>query len=181
MATTAHTTQPHGKDAGHGGNFPPFDPSTFASQLLWLALAFGALYLILSKIALPRIGAILEERSDRIEADLSEAARLKTETETAIASYEKALADARANAQKIAGETRDALNAEADEARRSVERGLAGKLAAAELQIDKTKAAAMANVEAIATEAAASIVERLTGQSVGADAARAAVAAALKA
>jgi F-type H+-transporting ATPase subunit b len=180
MATTAQTTQPHGAAGGHGGGFPPFQVDTFGSQLLWLALTFGALYLIMSKIALPRIGAILEERSDRIQADLSEAARLKTETESAIESYEKALADARANAQKIANETRDALNAEADEARRKVEADLAAKLAAAESQIGKTKATAMANVEAIATDAAQSIIERLTGQSVGADAAKSAVAAALK-
>ena len=61
----------------HGGGFPPFQKDTFASQLLWLALVFVALYLLMSRIALPRIGSILEARRQRIDGDLAEAARLK--------------------------------------------------------------------------------------------------------
>jgi F-type H+-transporting ATPase subunit b len=180
MATQAHTEQPHGGSAHGGGGFPPFQPDTFGSQLLWLALTFGALYLLMSRIALPRIGSILEERRDRIESDLSEANKLKGQTEAAIASYEKALADARARAQAIAGETRDQLQAESDASRRQLEAALGQRLAAAEAQIAATKATAMANVEGIATEAAAGIVERLVGAAPASGAVKDAVAAALK-
>lgn len=171
MATTSQGTQAHGGPAeGHGGGaFPPFQGDTFAAQLLWLAIAFGALYWLLSKVALPRVASILEERRDRIEADLDTAARLKSETEAAIAAYEKALADARASAQSLAADTRDKLAAEAEENRKGLEADLAAKLAAAEKTIGATKAAAMANVQAIATEAAGAIVERLVGVAPPAD------------
>src|SRR5438309_6943608 len=79
----------------HGGGFPPFQKDTFASQLVWLILTFVALYLLMPRIALPRIGTILENRRRHIDADLAEAERLRGESEEASAVYEKALADAR--------------------------------------------------------------------------------------
>src|SRR5690606_40142035 len=77
-----------------GGNFPPFDSSTFPSQLLWLAITFGLFYLFLKKVVLPRIGGILEVRQDRIAQDLGEAARLKEEAAAAVAADAQELADA---------------------------------------------------------------------------------------
>jgi F-type H+-transporting ATPase subunit b len=160
--TTAHTEVP--SDAGHGGAFPPFQTETFASQLLWLALTFGALYLLMSKVALPRIGAILEDRRDRIADDLAEAQRLREGSEQAMAAYEKALADARAKAQAIAAETHEQLMSEAESGRKSLEADLNRKLADAEAKIAATKSAAMSNVAGIAGEATAAIVQRLIGQ-----------------
>src|SRR5580704_10472104 len=81
--------------------FPPFDKQTFPSQLLWLALTFVALYLITSRIALPRMDSILQRRRARIEGDLTEAQRLKGESDAAIAAYENGLAAARARAQSV--------------------------------------------------------------------------------
>src|SRR5512147_660943 len=107
MAEPTHTTSTgHPAEGGHGG-FPPFQSQTFASQLVWLAIAFVLLYVLMSKIALPRVASIIEGRQNKIEGDLAEAARLKTQSDEAVAAYEKALADARANAQAIANETRD--------------------------------------------------------------------------
>src|SRR3954454_23631235 len=107
MATTAHTEVP----SGGKKQFPPFDKETFASQLVWLVITFVALYLLMSKIGLPRVGGILENRRGKIAADLVEAQRLKQQSEDAVAAYEKALAEARANAQAIASKTRDKLMA----------------------------------------------------------------------
>ena len=92
----------HIPSAEHGRGFPPFDSTTFASQLLWLALTFIALYLLMSRLALPRIGAILETRRQRVEGDLAEAQRLKDQSDAAIAAHEKALAEARGRAQALA-------------------------------------------------------------------------------
>src|SRR5215475_5652587 len=147
-----------------GGGFPPFQKDTFASQLLWLAIFFVALYLVASKLALPRVGSIIADRRKRISGDLDEAARMKDAADAAIASYEKALADARTRAQAIAAETRDKINAEAEAHRRAVEASLHAKLTAAEQTIAATRTAAMANVQSIAQEAAIAIVSRLTGQ-----------------
>ncbi|BAR99609.1 ATP synthase F0 sector subunit b' [Blastochloris viridis] len=156
--------------------FPPFDKETFPTQLAWLGITFILLYVMMSKVALPRIGSILDERKTRIDTDIAEAAAFKRQSEAAIAAYEKALADARGRAQTIAGETRDRLNAEADVRRKELEAELAGKLAAAETLIAETKTKAMANVQAIAADAASAIVEKLIGKAPASDAVRAAVA-----
>ncbi|MEP7029319.1 MAG: F0F1 ATP synthase subunit B [Pseudolabrys sp.] len=176
MATNSHTEAP----GGHKPAFPPFNPQTFASQLVWLVITFVVLYVMLSKVALPRIGRIIENRQSRIDGDIAEAGKLKTRSDEAIAAYEKALADARARAQAIANETRDKQAAQAAASRQRIEDDLNAKLADAEKSIAATKTAAMANVRGIAVDAARAIVERLIG-SVPADAAiESAVADALK-
>jgi F-type H+-transporting ATPase subunit b len=150
---------------GHKGPFPPFQKETFPSQLVWFAICFVGLYLLMSKLALPRVGAILAARRQRIEEDLKAAQRLREEADAELAAYEKALADARARAQAIANETRDKLNAEAEETRRRLEKELNAKLSEAERTIAAAKQAALANVRGIAIDAAAAIVERLIGMS----------------
>ena len=160
MATSAHTEAPA---AGHKGAFPPFERETFASQIVWFAICFVALYLLMSKLALPRIGDILAQRRGRIDEDLGAARQLRENSDAELAAYEKALADARTRAQTIANETRDKLNAEADQVRKRLEGELNTKLHGAEQQIAATKQAALANVRGIAIEATAAIVDRLIG------------------
>lgn len=164
----------------HGGGFPPFDVHTFPSQLIWLAIAFGALYLLMSRIALPRIANILEERHDRIADDLEEAGKLKAESEAAAYAYEQALASARNKAHGIATETRDKLAADSEAGRKSLEAELSAKLAAAETQIAATKDAAMSNVRGIAVDAAGAIVGNLIGTAPAPQAVEAAVDTAIK-
>lgn len=176
MATNSHTEQP----SGHKGAFPPFNPTTFASQLFWLVIAFVVLYVLMAKVALPQIGSIIENRQKRIADDLAAAASLKAESDAAIAAYEKALADARARAQAIANETRDTQAAAAEVTRKKLEGELNAKLAEAEKTIAATKTAAMANVRGIAADATKAIVERLTGKAPADSAVDAAVTAALK-
>jgi F-type H+-transporting ATPase subunit b len=159
--------------------FPPFNPETFASQLLWLALTFGFLYVLMSRVAIPRIGGILESRRTRIEGDLKEAERLRLETDRALAAYEEALAQARSNAHAIAEETRQGIRADLEGKRAKVEADLAHKMSEAEARIQTTKAAALANVGDIAADTAAAVVGRLSGTVSEADA-RAAVAAVVK-
>jgi F-type H+-transporting ATPase subunit b len=147
----------------HGAGFPPFNAETFPSQLLWLALIFLALYLLMSRIALPRVGSILEARRQRIKEDLAEAQRFKDASDAAIAAHEKALAEARARAQALANETRAKAAAAAEARRKEVDAKLHARIAEAEKAIAGTRSAALANVRSIASEAAGAIVERLTG------------------
>src|SRR3569623_2748389 len=84
-------------EAAQSGGLPQLNPHHFTPQLFWLALTFIALLFVMSRIALPRVGEVIEERRDRIRRDLDAAARLKDETDKALAEYEKALADARSN------------------------------------------------------------------------------------
>jgi len=147
----------------HGRGFPPFDPHTFASQLFWLALAFIALYLLMSRVALPRVGSILEARRRRIDEDLAEAQRFKDASDAAIAAHEKALAEARGRAQALANETRAKAAAAADARRKEVDAKLNDRIAEAEKAIAATRSSAMANLGSIAVEPAGAIIERLTG------------------
>ncbi|ODT69544.1 MAG: hypothetical protein ABS75_16685 [Pelagibacterium sp. SCN 63-23] len=169
-ADTQATTEAHGSDV-----FPPFDPATFPSQLLWLAITFGALYLLMSKVALPRIGGILENRKGLIDADLAAADADRQKTDAAIASYEKALAEAKAKAQGIAAETREAIQADLAAKRNAAESDLSAKVSAAEARIAKTKAEALTHVDEIAAETAQAVVGQIVGD-VSADSVRAAVA-----
>jgi F-type H+-transporting ATPase subunit b len=173
-------TTEHIPSSEHGKGFPPFDATTFASQLLWLALTFVALYLLMSRVALPRVGTILENRRERIAGDLADAQRLKEQSDAAIAAFEKALADARSRAQALANETlqKQAVAAEAN--RKELDARLNAHIAEAEKAIATTRADAMANVQGIATEAAAAIVERLIGAAPTTQAVGAAIGNALK-
>jgi F-type H+-transporting ATPase subunit b len=175
MATEAHTEHQEGKIP-----FPPFNKETFASQLVWLAIFFVALYAIIAKLAIPRIGGIVEARRSRVEGDIAEAGRLKDQSDAALKAYEKSLADARGRAQALANETRDKLHAEAEETRKRLEGELNIKLVDAERTIAATKSAAMANVRGIAVDTASAIVQRLTGTTPAGPAVEAAVADALK-
>ena len=180
MAEPAHkASTEHPAEGGHGA-FPPFQSQTFASQLVWLLIAFVLLYVLMWKLALPRVASIIEDRQKRIADDLAEAERLKQQSDAAVAAYEKALADARARAQTIANETRATQQAKADATRKTLEDGLNAKLADAEKSIAATKQAAMANVRAIAEDAARAIIERLIGSAPSDKAVAEAVAAALK-
>ena len=157
MAENTHTEVPGKKP------FPPFEKETFASQLIWLAVFFITLYVMMSRFVIPRIGGIIAARENRVADDLAEAGRLKTNSDEALADYEKALADARNRAHAIANETRERQAGEVEAQRKALEDKLNAKLAAAEKTIAGTKQAAMANVRAIAGDAAKAIVERLIG------------------
>jgi len=172
-------TEAHAASTEHKEVFPPFDPVHFGGQLLWLALAFAALYLLMSRVALPRIGGIIETRRSRIDGDLREAERLRQETEKAAAAYEAALAEARRNAHAIAEETRAGIKADIDNRRADVEAQLQKRVADAEARIRSEQDKAMANVGSIAAETAQALVARIAG-SVSADEAKKAVAAVSK-
>ena len=160
-AAGAHTQA----DGGHKAAFPPFQSETFASQLVSFAIAFGLLYLIISRLALPRVGNILATRQQVIDTDLTEAARLKDASDTALKAYETELATARAKAQAMASEVREKLSVQQEQEKSVLEGRLASQIATAEKTIATMREQAMGNVRGIAAETASAIVERLTGTS----------------
>ncbi|MBO0734559.1 MAG: hypothetical protein J2P49_09640 [Methylocapsa sp.] len=160
-------------------SFPPFDPVNFNPELIWLAISFGVLYLLMAKIALPRVQSILGARADKISSDIADANGLRAKAEEASAAHDKVIADAKSDALALARQTHARLLAETEAKRSTLESELNARLAASEQQIAETKARAMSNVQAIAKEAAAAIVQRITGKPADA-AAIANAAAALK-
>lgn len=149
--------------------FPPFDVTTFASQLFWFALTFLVFYWLMAKVALPRISGILEARKGRIAGDLAEAEQAKTQSEQAGAAYDKALAQARSNAFAIAEGARSTAKAASDAKRAGIEADLAKKIAAAEASIADIKTKALAEVGSIASDATSAVVNALSGVEATAD------------
>jgi F-type H+-transporting ATPase subunit b len=176
----AKGTSAHTEADAHGRTFPPFQKDTFASQLVSLLVAFVALYLIVSRIALPRVGSVLDQRQNVIDGDLADAQKLKDDSDSALKAYESELAAARSRAQAIGAETREKLNAASEAERKTLEERLSLKLAEAEKTIASTREAAMSNVRGIAADAAAAIVQRLTGLAPDARSVDSAVDASLK-
>jgi F-type H+-transporting ATPase subunit b len=158
------------------GGLPQLNVHDFAPQLIWLFATFGLLYWLMAKVALPKVGSVIEERAQRIQRDLDEATRLKSETEKALADYEASLSSARSRAGGIAKEIRDKLTGEVDAERGRVDKQVASRVADAEKRINDMKVRAMAEVGQIATDTA----EAILGQLQGKPAARDAVAGAVK-
>ena len=161
--TTHATTEAHG-GAHEDVGFPPFATETFGGQLLWLAITFVVLYTLMSKLVLPRLTGIIENRRAMIAKDLDDAAAMKTRAEEAGTAYDKALAEAKGRAQALAQETRAKLSAESDARRKALEADLNARLAESEATITARKAEAMGHVRGIARDTASAIIERLTGR-----------------
>lgn len=145
---------------------PQFDPTFFTTQLFWLFVTFVLLYLVMANIAMPRIGAVLEERQRKIDDNLDKAAQLKAEAETAIALYEKALAESRAQAQDVLGAAHDQMVRQAEERQKLLGERLAQQVKVGEARINAAKEQALTHVRDIAAETAKSAAAKLTGISI---------------
>jgi F-type H+-transporting ATPase subunit b len=154
---------------------PQLDLSTFPSQLFWLAAIFGLLYLLMSRVALPRVNAMIVARRERIEGDLERAARMKAEAEAVMAAYERSLADARAQAQATLKEAMDSFGAVAAERQRTAAAALNAETAAAEKRIAEAKAQALAGLRPIAIDVARTATRKLVGVDIDEGSAAAAV------
>ena len=159
---------------------PQLNPLDWAPQLIWLVITFGILYLLMKRVALPKIGTVIEMRQGRIAGDLEAADKLRRETQEAIAAYEQALAEAKARAPGIAQEARTRLQDEVGAERAALERDLSAKSAEAEAQIHQAKVSALKEVNAVASDTATEIVRRLIGIAPTKPEVSAAVAAARK-
>ena len=159
---------------------PQFDPTFFAPQVFWLLLTFTVLYVLMSVVALPKIGAVLDERQRKIDDNLDKAAQLKAEAEAAVAAYEKALSESRAHAHSVIKEASDRLAHEADERNKALAARLADQVKDGEARIAQAKDKALANVRDVAIDVAGSVFARLVGSAADAARLETAVAAALK-
>jgi F-type H+-transporting ATPase subunit b len=141
---------------------PQLNPEFFAPQLVWLAITFTILYFLMARIVLPRISGVLEDREQRIQSDLEKAEKLKAEADEVLAAYNKAQADARAQAQAELQKAAAAIAAEAAKREEAFAATLAERGAEAEQRIAATKTAAMAELRTIATDVAGAVMTKLT-------------------
>jgi len=142
---------------------PQLDPSTYSSQVIWLVITFVALYALMAKAALPKIGEVLEERQNRIDDNLAKAEELKSQADAASEAYETSLTDARAKAHDAIREVKEAAYAEAAERQKAQNKTLQAKIASAEQAISKARDEALSGIKEVATDVAAAAVEKLIG------------------
>ena len=142
---------------------PQLDFADFAPQLVWLVVTFVALYLLLSRLALPRISGVLEERRRRIAGDLERAEEMRRDAERTLDDYERSMAEARGRAQEVAQAARAETAAAAARRLDGLTAELAAKAGDAERDIAARRDEALANVRGVAAEAAAAALERLIG------------------
>ena len=166
MASTTQEASHGAAEAAHdgGSSMPQLDFSTFGNQIFWLAVTLVVIYLILSRVALPRIAAVLAERQGTITNDIAAAEDLKAKAVEAENIYNKALADARAEAQRIAAETRAEIQVGLDEAIAQADVDIAAKAAESEKAIAEIKAGALDSITAVANDTAAEVVAALGGK-----------------
>jgi F-type H+-transporting ATPase subunit b len=142
---------------------PQLDVHTFLPQLVWLAISFVILYVLMSAVALPKVKAAIEGRRHHLDGDLDRAAALKEEAEATLAAYQKTLAEARAAAQEVLRQTGETLAAEAAERQRQLSASLAEQVTAAEARIAAGKEQALGEIRGVAAEVGSAVVEKLTG------------------
>jgi F-type H+-transporting ATPase subunit b len=150
---------------GSGGalGMPQLCFDWFPNQMFWLVVALVAIFFILNRVALPRIATILAERKGTITNDIAAAEDLKEKAAEAEAAYNKALADARSEAQRIAAETRAEIQAELDDAIAKADAEIAAKAAESEKAIADIRAGALESVREVANDTAGSVVAALGG------------------
>ena len=173
--TTATTEAPGGHKAA---GFPPFKTETFPSQFFWLAITFVFLFVVLWRVAGPRIAGTITTRRNRISDDLSAAQAHRGDAEAASAAYQSALTAARSRAQTLAEENRKAVIDDVNAAKATADAKAAADFAQAETRIAASRGEARSHVAKAAEEAAIQIVAHLTGDTVSPDDAAAAVRAA---
>ena len=159
---------------------PQLNPLDWGPQLIWLVLTFSILYVLMKRIALPRIGGVITARQGKISGDIAAAERLHRETQEAIAAYEQALAEAKQKAHGIADQGRAKLKAEMAEERAKLDLQLGAKAAEAEKRIEKARVSALKDVNVVAVDVATDLVKRLIGLTPSSAEAEKAVVAARK-
>lgn len=164
----------------HGAaGLPQLMTETWGSQIPWLIITLAVLFYILNKIALPRIGGVIEERHDAIEDDLDRAAEFKRLAQEAEANYEQALADARAQAQAIAAKTREEIQAQVAVETAKADAKIAERAAESETRITEIRASALASIETVAADVAEAMLTAIAPETADAEAVKAGVAARL--
>lgn len=170
MAQSPHVIATTKAPAQHeASGFPPFDTSTYPSQIFWLTITFSLLLLVVWRIAGPRINAAISGRRSAINGAIAEATKARSEAEAVHQSYETILAEARANAQAIAEQTRHALNEEIAKSKAEADNQSRQAMSEAEAQIAASRENAKAHVALAARDSAIAIVQHLTGDRISAE------------
>ncbi len=161
-ADAAHPAADAGAHGGEAaGTFPPFDATTFASQLFWFALTFAALYFVLSRLVLPKVSSVLAQRAATVKSDIDAAAIQSAAAEDARVAMERATAKARSDARTMIDKARADTTAKLAAEQEAAEARLSTRIRAAEAKVDSERQKALAEVTAMAGALARDIADKL--------------------
>lgn len=150
--------------AEHGsGGLPQFDPTSFSSQLVWLAIVFVVLYTVFSRLSLPKIGGVIETRNDQINKDRNDAERMTAEAQSVMAAYEKSLTQARNDSARLHAEGADAIKKKAEDAMQTLQDKGDQQIKATETRLEESKHQVMDEMHTIAAEIASAAAEKIVG------------------
>ncbi len=169
-----------GAAAAKPAGMPQLDFHSFAPQLVWLVIAFVALYLVMSQLAVPAISDTLAKRQAKIQGDLDAAEKANEDTRALVAAYEKRLADSREESRRLQREQAETDSGVAAARFSELGERLNGRIAEAEKRIAGQRDLVMAGLEQMAGEIAQSAYAKLAGQPADGAALGAKVAAATK-
>jgi F-type H+-transporting ATPase subunit b len=173
LATPAELATGTAVPAEHGsGGLPQFDPTSFSSQLVWLALVFAFLYFVFSRFSLPKIGRVVETRNDKIALDRDTAERLTTEAQSVMEAYEKGLAQARNDSARFHAEAHDIVKKETEAAMAAFAEKSEKQIEATEKRLVESKVHVMDEMHTIAAEIASAAAEKIVGISTDISAAK---------
>ncbi|MBT9384749.1 F0F1 ATP synthase subunit B' [Pseudooceanicola sp. CBS1P-1] len=158
MATETQELSQHAAEVQQAAGMPQLDFSTWGNQIFWLIVTLVVIYLILSRVALPRVGAVLADRAGTIANDIAAAEELKQKAQEAEAAYDKALADARVEAARIVAETKAEIQKEIDAATAKADTEIAAKVAEGEKAIAEIRAGAVEAAETVAKDTTAAVI-----------------------
>lgn len=159
---------------------PQLDASTFSAQVVWLVITFVILYVLMAKVALPRIGEVLEERQNKIDDNLAKAEELKSQADAASEAYETSLSNARTKAHDAIREVKEKAASEAADRQSALNAKLKAQISESEQAIKVARDEALAGITDVATDVASSVVEKLVGKAPDGKSVSGAIAAALK-
>jgi len=166
LAATATVLSPAFALAAEGEKvgMPQLDTSSYSSQVFWLAITFTVLLILMWKVAIPRVGDVIEAREQKIRADLERAEQIRAEIADVEAAVEKTLSGARSEAQDILRKAQDKIAADHAKKQDKLDADLEAKLADAQTAIDEARKEALASVRDVAGEVAAATIQKLTGK-----------------
>jgi F-type H+-transporting ATPase subunit b len=154
---------------------PQLDPTYWASQAFWLILIFTLFYFILSKLFIPKIKDIIDDRESKIKNDLDEAQRLKDVAEKKLKEYEQSIENGKKEVQKILFESKNKLGADIQGKKKLFEKEIEVELKNTEKEIKKFKEESIQGISAISEEISSNVLEAISGEPMNQSSVKAAV------
>ena len=150
--------------SGESGGMPQLNPEFWVSQIFWLVLTFGLLYIILSKLILPKISDNLESRKSQILENIETAEKQREESEKKVKEFEKIILDSKIEAKNYFNEARQKILEDITIKKNSLDKDIDDEISAAEQEIKNLKTASSEKIKNIAIETSSELIKQLIGE-----------------